>query len=138
MKFMRIALLSLLAASFGASVHASEVTPVISRPIPPSTGEREGLMVRVVLAPGEASSAHRHNAQTFVYVLSGTVEMAVNGQKAVTLKAGETFYESPEDVHTVSTNLDAKNEAVLLVFFVKQPDAPPTVPAAASSTERPR
>jgi Uncharacterized conserved protein, contains double-stranded beta-helix domain len=108
---------------------ASEVTPLISKPIPPAT-EREGLMVRVVLAPGEDSPAHRHNAHTFVYVLEGSVAMAVNGEEEVILRAGETFYEAPSDVHTTSRNLDAEKEAVLLVFFVKEPEAPPTVPVS--------
>jgi len=117
---------SLVATDYAA---ASEVTSLLSRPIP-ATSEREGLMVRVVLAPGEASDAHRHNAQTFVYVLSGRVAMAVNGGEDVILKAGETFYESPDDVHTTSRNLDNENEAVLLVFFVKEPGVAPTVPAS--------
>jgi quercetin dioxygenase-like cupin family protein len=127
MKRPFITLLSLTLAA--TTVHASEVTSLLSKPIP-ATSEREGLLVRVVLAPGEASPAHRHNAQTFVYVLQGNVAMGVNGEEAVTLHAGDTFYESPTDVHTASRNLDADKEAVLLVFFVKEPDAAPTVPAA--------
>jgi quercetin dioxygenase-like cupin family protein len=126
MKHLLIPLLSLNLIAGTAS--ASDVTTLLSRPIP-ATSAREGLMVRVVLAPGEESPAHRHNAQTFVYVLSGNVAMAVNSAEAMTLHAGDTFYESPTDVHTASRNLDPKNEAVLLVFFVKEPDAPPTVPA---------
>jgi quercetin dioxygenase-like cupin family protein len=129
MKRTLITLLSLsFIGSFAAAAQATEVTSLLSRPIP-ATSEREGLMVRVVLAPGEESPAHRHNAQTFVYVLSGSVAMAVNGEEAVTLHAGDTFYESPTDVHTASRNLDTENESVLLVFFVKEPDAAPTVPA---------
>lgn len=125
---MKRAFITLFALIFSNTLAlASEVTPLLSRPIP-ATAEREGLMVRVVLAPGEESVAHRHNAQTFVYVVSGTVAMAVNGEAPVTLHAGDTFYETPTDIHTASHNLDAENEAVLLVFFVKEPEAPPTVP----------
>jgi quercetin dioxygenase-like cupin family protein len=130
---MKRALIALLSAacvsSLTATAHASESVALLSRPIPPSTSEREGAMVRVVLAPGAASPAHRHNAQTFVYVVSGTVAMAIKGEKEITLHAGDTFYESPTDTHSVSRNVDTKNEAVLLVFFVKKPDAPMTVPA---------
>jgi quercetin dioxygenase-like cupin family protein len=130
MKRSLITLLSLtFIGSLAAATQASEVTSLLSKPIP-ATSEREGLLVRVVLGPGEASPAHRHNAQTFVYVLSGNVAMGVNGKEALTLHAGDTFYESPTDVHTASRNLDADQEAVLLVFFVKEPEAPPTVPAA--------
>jgi quercetin dioxygenase-like cupin family protein len=47
----------------------------------------------------------------------------------VTLGPGQTFYESPEDVHTVSRNASTTKPAKLLGFFVKQKGAPLTVPA---------
>jgi hypothetical protein len=42
---------------------------------------------------------------------------------------GRTFYESPEDVHTVSRNASATKAARFLVFFVKDKGAPPVLPA---------
>jgi quercetin dioxygenase-like cupin family protein len=47
----------------------------------------------------------------------------------MTLGPGDTFYESPHDVHTASRNASATNPARFLVFFVKQTGAPATVPA---------
>jgi quercetin dioxygenase-like cupin family protein len=55
--------------------------------------------------------------------------MQVKGGKEVTLGPGQTFYESPEDIHTVSKNASATKPAKFLVFFVKEKDAPGTVPA---------
>ena len=55
--------------------------------------------------------------------------MQVKGDKEVTLEPGQTFYESPEDVHTVSRNASTSKPAKFLVFFVKQKGAPVTVPA---------
>ena len=65
----------------------------------------------------------------FVYVLEGAVVMQVRGGKEVTLGPGQTFYESPEDVHTVSRNASTTKPAKFLVFFVKQKGAPLTVVA---------
>jgi quercetin dioxygenase-like cupin family protein len=55
----------------------------------------------------------------FVYVLEGSIVMQVKGGKEVTLKPGETFYEGPEDIHTVGRNASATEPAKFLVFFVK-------------------
>jgi hypothetical protein len=47
----------------------------------------------------------------------------------VTLGTGQTFYEAPDDVHTVSRNASTTKPVKFLVFVVKQKGAPPTVPA---------
>jgi len=86
-------------------------------------------MLTVEYAPGTASTAHRHEAHVFVYVLSGSVVMQVEGGKAVTLKAGDTFYETPADVHTVSRNASKTKPAKFLVFVVKDKGKPPVLPA---------
>jgi quercetin dioxygenase-like cupin family protein len=83
----------------------------------------------VEYAPGWSSAEHRHDAHTFVYVLEGSVVMAVRGGKEVTLGAGQTFYESPDDVHSVSRNASTTKPARFLVFFVKDKDKPPITPA---------
>ena len=86
-------------------------------------------MLTVEYPPGGSSAEHRHNAYVFVYVLDGAVVMQVKGGKEVTLGPSQTFYESPEDVHTVSRNASATKPARFLVFIVKQKGAPITVPA---------
>jgi quercetin dioxygenase-like cupin family protein len=91
--------------------------------------DKEVTMLTVEYPPGGSSAEHRHNAYVFVYVLEGAVVMQVRGGKEVTLGPGETFYESPEDVHTVSRNVSTTKPAKFLVFFVKQKGAPLTVPA---------
>ena len=90
---------------------------------------KEGTMQLVEYAPGGSDPAHRHNASVFVYVLEGEVVMQVKGGKEVTLGPGQTFYESPGDVHAVSRNASTTKPAKFLVFFVKQKGAPLTVPA---------
>jgi quercetin dioxygenase-like cupin family protein len=90
---------------------------------------KEGTMLMVEYAPGGSSDKHRHNAHTFVYVLEGSIVMQVEGGKAVTLGPGQTFYESPEDIHAVSKNASDSQPAKFLVFFVKEKGAPPVIPA---------
>jgi quercetin dioxygenase-like cupin family protein len=59
-------------------------------------------------------------------VLEGAVVMQVKGGEEVTLGPGQTFYESPEDVHLVSRNASTTKPAKFLVFFVKQKGAQTT------------
>jgi quercetin dioxygenase-like cupin family protein len=65
---------------------------------------KEGRMLEVSYPPGARDLVHRHDAHVFVYVLEGQIVMQVKGQPAVTLKAGQTFYEGPTDVHVVGRN----------------------------------
>jgi len=95
---------------------------------------KEVLMLTVQYAPGGASLPHRHNAQVFVYVLEGTLRMQVKGGPPVVLGPGETFYEGPEDVHTVSANASKDQPARILVFMIKDVGAPVSV---AAPTEAP-
>ena len=85
-------------------------------------------MIASVCPSGASSSKHRHNAHTFVYVLEGSIVMAVEGGKETTLGPGQTFYESPDDVHTVSKNASDSKPAKFLVFFVKDKGAPASTP----------
>ena len=57
-------------------------------------------MIEVSYPPGAQDMVHRHDAHAFVYVLEGTIVMQLKGQPAVTLKAGQTFYEGPADVRS--------------------------------------
>jgi quercetin dioxygenase-like cupin family protein len=111
-----------------AAAQDAKVTPLMTQDLA-GIPRKEGMMVTVEYAPGASSAEHRHNAHTFVYVLEGAVTMQVKGGKEVTLGPGQTFYESPEDVHTVSRNASSTKPAKFLVFFVKQKGAPTTVPA---------
>jgi quercetin dioxygenase-like cupin family protein len=57
--------------------------------------------------------------------------MQVQGGPSVTLHPGETYYESPGDIHTVSQNASKTEPAKFLVFMVKDKGAPITKPVAA-------
>jgi quercetin dioxygenase-like cupin family protein len=97
-------------------------------PLPAVLSNQEMRVVEVQLAPGQASSPHRHNAHVFVYVLEGEVEMQVDGGELRRLLPGDTFYESPDDVHVVSRNPSSTEGARFLVHMLKQAGAPVSVP----------
>ncbi|MBL4638068.1 MAG: cupin domain-containing protein, partial [Proteobacteria bacterium] len=85
---------------------------------------KEALVLTVEYAPGASSTAHRHDAHTFVYVLEGSVIMQVAGGDPVELKAGQAFYESPKDVHVVSKNASDSQAAKFVVFSLKEKGVP--------------
>jgi quercetin dioxygenase-like cupin family protein len=128
---MKIAKLILCVACLTPSwLFAQEinVTPLMSRDLTELPG-KEGTMITVVYPPGGSEPIHRHNAHVFVYVLQGTVVMQVRGGKEMTLTAGQTFYESPSDIHVVGRNASKTEPAKFIAFFVKDKGAPTHIPA---------
>ena len=85
---------------------------------------KEGLMLEVSYPPGARDMVHRHDAHTFVYVLEGQIIMQLKGQPPVTLKAGQTFYEGPTDVHVVGRNASSTEPARFVVVLLKAKGAP--------------
>jgi quercetin dioxygenase-like cupin family protein len=120
-------LMTLCLCAAPLAVQNAKVTPLLNKDLGGIAG-KEGMMLTVEYAPGAVSSKHRHNANTFVYVLEGSIVMGVEGGKEVTLGPGQTFYESPSDIHSVSRNASATKPAKFLVFLVKDKDAPVSIP----------
>ncbi|MGH8761141.1 MAG: cupin domain-containing protein, partial [Burkholderiales bacterium] len=88
----------------------------------------ESVMLTVEYPPGWSTARHRHNAHVFVYVLEGSIVMQNEGGAPITLSPGQTFYESPEDVHSVARNASDTQPAKFLVFIVKDKGAPILIP----------
>ena len=105
----------------------AKVTTLFSKDLPDVPG-KEGLMLSVEYPPGASDPVHRHNADAFVYVLEGSIVMQVRGGKEVTLAPGQTFYESPSDVHVVGRNASQTKPAKFVVFLVKEKGAPVLIP----------
>ena len=125
---MRIVLL-LIAASLVAAAQGNSVASLLTKDIPEFQG-KEVIMITVTFAPGQTSTAHRHHAHVFVYVLEGSVVMQVAGGEAKQLGPGETFYEQPSDIHVVSKNSSATKPAKILVMMLKDKDKPVSEPAS--------
>jgi quercetin dioxygenase-like cupin family protein len=111
-----------------AATTRETITPLITKDLAGSVSEQV-LMYTVDFPPGFSSPIHRHNAQVSVYVLDGSVVMQVRGQKEVTLRPGQSFYEDPADIHTVSRNASNTKPAKFLVFMINKKGAPLVIPA---------
>ncbi len=103
------------------------VTEVMSKDLPDIPG-RNAVMLVVDYPPGAADPLHRHDASAFVYVLEGSIVMQVKGGKEVTLTPGQTFYEGPDDIHTVGRNASQTQPAKFVVVLIKKKGAPALIP----------
>lgn len=126
-----------LALSFGAQLTQAAraadppqavVTPLMLKDLTDLPG-REMLMISVVYPPGAVEHIHRHDAYAYVYVLEGSIIEGVRGGKEVTLTPGQTFYEGPDDVHTVGRNASKTKPAKFVVVLVKKKGVDAVLPA---------
>jgi quercetin dioxygenase-like cupin family protein len=89
---------------------------------------KEILTITVDYPPGAVDPVHRHDAHAIVYVLEGSIVMGVKGQKEQVLKPGDTFYEGPNDIHTVGRNASKTQPAKFVVFLLKSQNTPVLTP----------
>ena len=119
------------AGVLGGVAHAAApkaiVTEVMTKPLPDFPG-KEALMITVDYPPGAVDPVHRHHADSFVYVLEGSIVMQVQDGPEVTLTPGESFYEGPDDLHTVGRNASQTESAKFLVLLLKDQHAPFFIP----------
>jgi quercetin dioxygenase-like cupin family protein len=106
---------------------AADVTELFAIDLADYAG-KEGRIIEVSYPPGAQDVVHRHDAHAFVYVLEGQIIMQLKGQPAVTLKAGQTFYEGPTDVHLVGRNASNTEPARFVVVLLKGKGAPILTP----------
>lgn len=135
MKYVKLVLVLLCLMAGTAVAQEATVKTLMSKDLPELPG-KEVLMITVDYPPGAIDPIHRHDARAFVYVLEGSIVMQVKGGKEVTLKPGETFYEGPEDVHTVGRNASSTKPAKFVVFFIKDKGAPVLVPVQTSGGQQ--
>ena len=130
---MKRILVPLSMAFYGATAQLAlaapepEVQQVTSRQLADIPG-KEGLILTVTYPPGSADPIHRHDAHAFVYVLEGSIVMQLNGGAQVTLKPGQSFYEGPDDIHTIGRNASTTKPAKFVVFLVKNKGVPAFIP----------
>jgi len=89
---------------------------------------KKALMIEVDYKPGQASIAHKHEGTAMAYVLSGAITSQVKGEKAITYKAGQYWYEPAGSEHLVSKNASKTKPAKLLVFMVLAPEEKVLIP----------
>jgi glucose/arabinose dehydrogenase/quercetin dioxygenase-like cupin family protein len=111
----------------------SSAREVVTHRVPPMDGTRLAMqVVEVSYAPGGWSESHRHPCPVVGYVLEGAVRMQLLGQPERIYRAGESFVETPNDVHAVSANASDSAPARFLAFFTCDREGPRTMPAPAT------
>jgi len=86
----------------------------------PGIKNKEAQMEVVNFPPGSTSAPHRHPCPTFGYILEGEIESVFEGVRHV-YKKGDSFYEKPFGLHSLTRNNDPKKPAKLLVLFLNTP-----------------
>ncbi|SPR96407.1 cupin domain-containing protein [Cupriavidus taiwanensis] len=125
---MAASLVLLMSAPLANAAPPEVVVQSLTTKALPDYAGKEVQMITVEYPPGGFDPVHRHDAHAFVYVLEGSIVMGVKGGKEVTLKAGETFYEGPDDLHTVGRNASKTRPAKFVVFLLKKQGAPVFTP----------
>jgi quercetin dioxygenase-like cupin family protein len=98
--------------------------------VPAMDGQHLNLkVVDVRYGPGESSTPHKHGCAVVVYVVAGTMRMQVRGGVDSVYHSGETFYESPTDIHQVSANVSVTDSARFTATFLCDHAGPLSVPA---------
>lgn len=119
-----------LLASSAEQDRTSRSRAAFAGKLPALDGQRlEATLLEVTYPPGGANPAHRHPCPVIGYVLDGAVRMQVKGQPERIFKPGETFFETPSDVHLVSENASQDAPARFLAYFVCDHPTPLSVPA---------
>lgn len=132
MSIFRLFALALLfstgAASADQALPHPQVTELMTKALTDYPG-KEAVLITVEYPPGGGDPVHRHDAHGFIYVLEGSIVMGVRGGESVTLKPGQTFYEGPNDVHTIGRNASETEPAKFLVMLLKNKEKPIFTPA---------
>ena len=138
-QYAGVAIVVGLLSGFGTWTATRFVTASSAQPAPAAAkpllvqplADLPGREVRITLldrAPGSSSPPHRHPGHhTFGYVIEGTYEFAIDGAPGRILNAGETFYEPPTAVHSVSRNPSVDERTKIIVFMVADQKNPSTV-----------
>ncbi|MBY0480356.1 MAG: cupin domain-containing protein [Chitinophagaceae bacterium] len=121
---LTIFILTMLGSAQAQSLNSSKSASTISEKIilsqlinDPALKGKEVQMLIVDFPPGKVSGPHRHPCETFGYLLQGELESVFEGKKHL-YKKGDSFYEIPNGLHSVTKNPSLTETAKLLVFFI--------------------
>lgn len=121
-----------LSLSLSAVAHEAEhekVSVLETHPMLNAPGKK-AMVLTVDYQPGQVSIPHSHSGSAIAYVLEGEVISRVNDGKAITYKAGQTWYEPAGSKHYESRNASSTQPAKLLVFILLDDNAEILTPLA--------
>ncbi|HEE6638014.1 MULTISPECIES: cupin domain-containing protein [Acinetobacter] len=105
------------------------VTPITAVQLP-QTISTKATALRVDYAPGGYSGPHRHPKHVFAVVVKGAVEIGLNSGKTKIYHAGEGWYESPSDIHSISRNASLTEPATIVAWLLSEGNQELVVPEA--------
>ncbi|MXO04607.1 cupin domain-containing protein [Flavobacterium sp. HBTb2-11-1] len=73
-----------------------------------STPGKEMVQARIDFEAHSAFGKHSHPGEEVIYVVEGSLEYQIEGEKPVTLKAGEVLFIPAGVVHSAKNNTNAK------------------------------
>jgi len=116
----------LVALGMSTNTLAAEEHDLLQAPLTQAPG-RQLTALTVSYAPGQSTRPHHHQADAFVYVLSGHIRSQVEGNPERVYGPGESWFEPAGAHHMVSGNASKEQAATMLVVFVAGPKADLTV-----------
>ncbi|MBO9584971.1 MAG: cupin domain-containing protein [Flavobacterium sp.] len=84
-----------------------------------STPGKEMVQARIDFKAHSSFGKHFHPGEEVIYVVEGTLEYQIEGEKPVTLKAGEVLFIPAGVVHSAKNNTNA-NAAELATYIVEK------------------
>ncbi|MEG8235273.1 cupin domain-containing protein [Pseudomonas orientalis] len=124
------AILASLNAYAHEPVYHQETLKVLQEHALANVPGKKTIMLTVNYAPGQATVPHSHTGTAVAYVLEGEITSRVNDEKAITYKAGDSFYEPAGSRHFESSNASQTRPARLLVVMVLDDKAEVLTPLA--------
>lgn len=107
---------------------------VLAQQLPKFRGDfLKATLVEVNYGPGEASKPHSHPCAVMAYVVAGAIRSQVEGHALAIYKAGESFYEAPNDMHLVSANASSTEPARFVAYLLCAHEGPLSVVAPQDS-----
>ena len=89
----------------------------------PNGGMQEIRVIVARLEPGDSTPYHSHRFPVSVYMLEGIFTLDLDGRNPIAISAGQVFIE-PSGVKMTGRNLSSDSPAVMVLFYVSDPETP--------------
>ncbi len=87
----------------------------------------ETRLYLIEYAPGADGGGHHHPVSGLGFMLSGTILSAFGGGEITAIKAGESFVDAPDKIHTVSKNASKTEPLRFVIAYTVKRGEPVTI-----------
>ena len=88
----------------------------------PSTDNAEVTAMLVEIAPGAETGWHKHSIPVYAYIISGNLDVEIEGGSVLHFKTGDPIIEVLNTPHNGKNN--GRNTSQLVVFYTGMKDVP--------------